>query len=111
MEHLFLNSPRIFLEMSGCPDPRAGGWSCLLLLNPRMRLNSGSEESSRMASSIWGKPPLPRFVPALGIPNLTFFYTKRCEAFSTFSRVGSEAVPLHTAISDPRDKSIFMEHY
>lgn len=55
-EHLFLNSPRIFLEMSGCPDPRARGWSCLLHLNPRMRLNSGSEESSRMASSIRGNP-------------------------------------------------------
>lgn len=73
MEHLFLNSPRIFLEMSGCPDPHAGGWSCLLHLNPRMRLNSGSEEPSRMASSIQGTPSLPRFVLALGIPNPRVF--------------------------------------
>lgn len=47
----------------------------------------------------------------LGYQILAFFYTKQHEAFSTFSRVGSEAVPLHTAISATWDKSIFMEHY
>lgn len=47
----------------------------------------------------------------LGYQMLAFFYTRRREAFSTFSRAGSEAVPLHTAISGTRDKSIFMEHY
>lgn len=111
MEHLFINSPRIFLEMSACPDPRAGGWSCLLHPNPGMRLSSGSEEASRMASSIQGNPPFLILYRLLGYQTLAFFYTKQHQAFSTFSRVGSEAVPLHIAISGTRDKSIFMGHY
>lgn len=83
-EHLFLSSPRIFLEMSGCPDPLAGGWSCLLHLNPGMRLNRGSEEPSRMASSIQGNPLLPRFVPALGIPNPCFSTRSSAKLFPRF---------------------------
>lgn len=103
-ELLFLTSPRIFLEMSGCPDPPAGGCSCLLQLNPRMGLKSGSEEASRESSpssfctGSWDTKSLP-------------FSTQSSEAFSTFSRAVSEAAPLHSAISATQDKSIFMEHY
>lgn len=97
--------------MSGCPDPRAGGWSCLLHLNARMRLKSGSEEAWRMASSIQGNLPFLVLYRLLGHQILAFFYTKQHEAFSTFSRAGSEAAPLHSAISATQDKSIFMEHY
>lgn len=70
--------------MSGCPDPGAGGWSCLLHLNPGMRLSSGSEEPSRTASSIQGNLPFLVFYRLLGYQILAFFYTKRREAFSTF---------------------------
>lgn len=109
-ELLFLNSPRIFLETSGCPDPRAGGCSCLLHLNPRMRLKSASEEAWRMASSIQGNLPSSFCTSSWDTKSLPFS-TQSSEAFSTFSRAGSEAAPLHSAISATQDKSIFMEYY
>lgn len=83
-EHLFLNSPRIFLEMSGCPDPCAGGWSCLLLLNPRMRLNSGSEGSSRMASSMWGNLPFLVLYLLLGYQTSRFSTRSGAKPFPRF---------------------------
>lgn len=76
-ELLFLNSPRIFLEMSGSPDPRAGGCSCLLPLNPRMGLKSGSGEAWRTASSAQGILPFLVLYRLLGHQILAFFYTKQ----------------------------------
>lgn len=67
---------------------RPGGW------HPASRESSPSS----FCTGSWDTKSLP-------------FSTQSSEAFSTFSRAGSEAAPLHSAISATQDKSIFMEHY